>query len=40
MMLSLLEPTMYMLLAIAEKAGIDPILNRDDADVEIEEEMR
>jgi len=38
MMLSLLEPTMYMLLAIAEKAGIDPILNRDDADVEIEEE--
>ena len=38
MMLSLLEPTMYMLLAIAEKAGIDPILNRDDADVEIEED--
>ncbi len=38
MMLSLLEPTMYMLLAIAEKAGIDPILNRDDVDVEIEEE--
>jgi len=38
MMLSLLEPTMYMLLAIAEKAGIDPILNRDDVDVEIEED--
>ena len=38
MMLSLLEPTMYMLLAIAEKSGIDPVLNRDDVDVEIDEE--
>jgi hypothetical protein len=38
MMLSLLEPTMYMLLAIAEKSGIDPVLNRDDVDVEIGEE--
>jgi hypothetical protein len=37
-MLSLLEPTMYMLLAIAEKSGIDPVLNRDDVDVEIGEE--
>jgi hypothetical protein len=38
MMLSLLEPTMYMLLAIAEKAGINPVLNRDDSEVEIEED--
>ena len=38
MMLSLLEPTMYMLLAIAEKAGINPVLNREDAEVEIEED--
>jgi len=38
MMLSLLEPTMYMLMAIAEKAGINPVLNRDDADVEVLEE--
>lgn len=38
MMLSLLEPTMYMLLAIAEKSGINPVLNRDDVDVEIDEE--
>lgn len=37
MMLSLLEPTMYMLMAIAEKAGIDPVLTRDDADVIIED---
>ena len=27
-----------MLMAIAEKAGIDPVLNRDDADVEVLEE--
>lgn len=38
MMLNLLEPTMYMLLAIAEKAGIDPVLTRDDADVIIEDD--
>ena len=38
MMLSLLEHTMYMLLAIAEKAGINPVLNRDDSEVEIEED--
>jgi len=37
LMLSLLEPTMYMLMAIAEKAGIDPVLTRDDADVIIED---
>ena len=29
MMLNLLEPTMYMLMAIAEKAGIDPVLTRN-----------
>ena len=29
MMLNLLEPTMYMLMAIAEKAGIDPVLTRE-----------
>lgn len=38
MMLNLLEPTMYMLMAIAEKAGIDPVLTRDDADVIIEDD--
>ena len=38
LMLSLLEPTMYMLMAIAEKAGIDPVLTRDDADVIIEDD--
>jgi len=37
MMLNLLEPTMYMLLAIAEKAGINPILTREDKDVIIED---
>lgn len=38
LMLSLLEPTMYMLMAIAEKAGIDPVLTRDDANVIIEDD--
>ena len=38
MMLNLLEPTMYMLMAIAEKAGIDPVLTRDDVDVIIEDD--
>ena len=38
MMLNLLEPTMYMLMAIAEKAGIDPVLTRDEADVIIEDD--
>ena len=38
MMLNLLEPTMYMLMAIAEKAGIDPVLTRDETDVIIEED--
>jgi len=36
MMLTQLEPTAYMLLALAEKAGIDPVLSRDD-DVAIDE---
>jgi len=30
MMLMQLEPTAYMLLAIAEKAGINPVLTRDE----------
>lgn len=38
LMLNLLEPTMYMLMAIAEKAGIDPVLTRDEADVIIEDD--
>jgi hypothetical protein len=38
LMISLVEPTSYMLLALAEKAGIDPVLNRDDDDSPIEEE--
>ena len=35
MMLNLLEPTMYMLMAIAEKSGIEPIV---ETDVEDEDE--
>lgn len=42
MMLMQLEPTAYMLLAIAEKAGINPVLTRDEEleadDVEEEEQ--
>ena len=38
MMLLLAEPTMYMLLAIAEAVGIDPAINDDDADDEELEE--
>ena len=38
MMISQLEPTTYMLLAIAEKAGIKPVLNRDDETEAIEDE--
>jgi len=30
LMVSLLEPTMYMLMALAEKAGIDPVISRGD----------
>lgn len=45
MMLMQLEPTAYMLLAIAEKAGIDPILSRDDdvavvEDDDVEEDLK
>jgi len=32
MMLNLLEPTMYMLMAIAEKAGIEPTVDSDEDD--------
>ena len=32
MMLNLLEPTMYMLMAIAEKSGIEPVIDADDDD--------
>ena len=38
LMLLLAEPTMYMLLAVAEGVGIDPIINDDDAADEIFEE--
>ena len=38
MMLTQLEPTAYMLLAIAEKAGIDPVLSRDD-DVNLDKDV-
>jgi len=31
MMLNLLEPTMYMLMAIAEKAGIEPTIDSEDS---------
>jgi hypothetical protein len=36
MMLNLLEPTMFMLMAIAEKAGIEPIIEGDES---IEEDV-
>ena len=36
MMLLLLEPTMYMLLAVAEGVGIDPRLDDEDDDLEAE----
>ena len=38
MMLNLLEPTMYMLMAIAEKSGIEPIVDSDDQGFEEEDE--
>ena len=37
MMLNLLEPTMYMLMAIAEKSGIEPIVDGDGPDDEDDE---
>ena len=38
LMMLLAEPTMYMILAVAEGAGIDPAINDDDAADEISEE--
>jgi len=38
MMLNLLEPTMLMLMAIAEKSGIEPIVDSDDQGFEDEDE--
>lgn len=38
MMLNLLEPTMFMLLSIAEKIGIDPKITREDDEFEIDDE--
>src|SRR5210317_1611588 len=38
MMLNLLEPTMYMLMAIAERAGIEPIVDSDGEGFEDEDE--
>ena len=38
MMLNLLEPTMFMLMAIAEKSGIQPIVDSDDQGFEEEDE--
>jgi hypothetical protein len=38
LMVNLLEPTMYMLMAIAEKVGIEPVLTRDDNEVIIEDD--
>lgn len=37
MMLSLMEPTMYMLMAIAEKSGIEPVIDSDGVDEDDEE---
>jgi hypothetical protein len=37
MMLNLLEPTMYMLMAIAEKSGIEPVVESDGPDDEDDE---
>jgi len=37
MMLNLLEPTMYMLMAIAEKSGIEPVVDSDGPDDEDDE---
>ena len=40
MMLNLLEPTMYMLMAIAEKAGIEPIIDSDNSiDENVDEDL-
>ena len=40
MMLNLLEPTMYMLMAIAEKAGIEPVIDSDNSiDENVDEDL-
>ena len=40
MMLNLLEPTMYMLMAIAEKAGIEPVIDSDNSiDEDVDEDL-
>jgi len=38
MMLNLLEPTMYMIMAIGEKSGIEPIIDSDGYDDDADEE--
>lgn len=38
MMLNLLEPTMFMLLSIAEKIGLDPKITREDDEFEIDDD--
>jgi len=38
MMLNLLEPTMYMIMAIGEKSGIEPVIDSDGYDDEEDEE--
>ena len=39
LMMLLIEPTAYMLLALAERAGIDPVIFRGEEDDEVEEEL-
>ena len=39
MMLNLLEPTMYMLMAIAEKSGIEPIVDSGEPDEDDDESI-
>jgi hypothetical protein len=39
LMMLLIEPTAYMLLALAERAGIDPVIFRGEEEDEIEEEL-
>lgn len=35
--ITLMEPTMYMLLSVAEKVGIDPVISEDDDEDEIDD---
>jgi hypothetical protein len=39
LMMLLVEPTAYMLLALAERAGIDPVIFRGEEDDEVQEEL-